>query len=329
MNLSRYRNSVLFVLLSFIWGSSFVAIETGLRSFPPVLFAALRYDVASVVMLAVVGELAARKDDYRWRPASRPEWLLVGIGGVFIFGLYLALIFTGQQYVTSGVAAVVLSLKPVVTPLFAVTLLPNERFGPLQIGGVLIALVGVIVVANPTSLGGGTVGVGLLFVAALVFAIASVLTQKIRTTLPTITQQTWMMVVGALFLHVTSAAIRGVPSVSPSPSALASLAYLALVASIAGYFVYFDLLERIGASEANLVNYVVPVVATLFGWLLLGEPITESTILGFLVIVAGFVLLKWATLKRGVVAARRPSRTLPGGSSPETVVVSGNVYYRH
>ncbi|WP_435153074.1 DMT family transporter [Haladaptatus sp. DFWS20] len=328
MNVARYRNTVLFVLLSLIWGSSFVAIETGLRAFPPVLFAALRYDVASAVMLAVVAGLGIRRDDFQWRPAMRTDWLLVVIGGVFIFGLYLALIFTGQQYVTSGVAAVVLSLKPVVTPLFAVTLLPNERFGRLQVAGVLIALLGVIVVANPTSLGGGTVGVGLLFVAALVFAVASVLTQKIGTTLPTLTQQAWMMVVGALFLHATSAVIRGVPSVSPTPSALVSLAYLAFVASVVGYFVYFDLLERIGASEANLVNYVVPVVATLFGWLLLGEPITDSTILGFLVIVAGFILLKWATLKRGVVAVRRPSRSVPGGSSSDTVVVSGNVYYR-
>ncbi|WP_233274750.1 DMT family transporter [Haladaptatus cibarius] len=328
MNLSRYRNSVLFVLLSVIWGSSFVAIEAGLRTFPPVLFAALRYDVASVVMLVVVVGLGIRRESYQWRPATRTDWLYVAIGGVFLFGFYLALVFTGQQYVTSGVSAVVLSLKPVVTPLFAVTLLPSERFGRFQIAGVVVALLGVVVVANPTSLGGGTVGVGLLFVAALVFAVASVLTQKIQTTLPVLTQQTWMMVVGAVFLHATSAAIRGVPSVSPSPTALVSLAYLAFVVSIVGYFVYFDLLEKIGASEANLVNYVVPVVATLFGWLLLGEPITENTILGFLVIVAGFVLLKWATLKRGVVAVRRPSRSLPGGSSSETVVVSGNVYYR-
>ncbi len=328
MNLSRHRNTILFVLLSLIWGSSFVAIETGLHTFPPVLFAALRYDIASAVMLAVVAGFGVRRDDFQWRPATRTDWSLVTIGGVFIFGLYLALVFTGQQYVTSGVAAVVLSLKPVVTPLFAVTLLPNERFGRLQFAGVVVALLGVIVVANLTSLGGGAIGVGLLFVAAVVFSLASVLTQRIPTTLPTLTQQAWMMTVGALFLHATSVAIRGVPSVSPSPTALASLAYLAFVVSLVGYVVYFDLLERIGASEANLVNYVVPAVATLFGWLLLGEPITENTVLGFLVIVAGFVLLKWATLKRGVVAARRPARSLPGSSSSETVVVSGNVYYR-
>ncbi|WP_458189808.1 DMT family transporter [Haladaptatus sp. NG-WS-4] len=328
MSISKYRNVALFSLLATIWGSSFVAIETGLRAFPPVLFAALRYDVASVVLLLVVAALGLRWDDFQWRPTTRTDWAHVSVGGVFIFGLYLALVFTGQQYVTSGVAAVVLSLKPVVTPLFALSLLPNERFDRLEVAGVLLALVGVVVVANPTSLGGTALGVGLLFVAALVFALASVLTQRIRTTIPTLTQQAWMMAVGALFLHATSAAIRGWPTVSFSPLALASLAYLAFVVSLAGYFIYFDLLERLGASEVNLVNYVVPVVATLFGWLLLGEPITDTTVLGFLVILAGFVLLKWGTLKRGVVAARRPSRTLPGASSSETVVVSGNVYYR-
>ncbi|WP_227376170.1 DMT family transporter [Haladaptatus halobius] len=330
MNLSRYRNAASFLLLAIIWGSSFVAIETGLRAFPPVLFAALRYDVASAVLLAVVVGLGFRRDDFQWRPTTRTDWANVAVGGVFLFGLYLALVFIGQQYVTSGVGSVVLSLKPVVTPLFALALLPNERLDALEIAGVLVALVGVVVVANPspTSLGGTAVGVGLLFAAAVVFALASVLTQRMWTTLPTLTQQAWMMVVGALFLHVTSGALRGWPTVSPSPMALASLVYLAFVASLAGYFIYFDLLGRVGANEVNLVNYVVPVVATLFGWLLLGEPITGNTILGFLVILAGFVLLKWAALKRGVVAARRPSRSLPGASSSETVVVAGNVYYR-
>ncbi|KZN23795.1 hypothetical protein A4G99_13135 [Haladaptatus sp. R4] len=324
---SRYRNSVLFALLAVIWGSSFVAIKSGLHAFPPVLFAAFRYDVAGAALLTVVVGLGLRNDDFQWRPTTRTDWTLVGIGGTFMFGAYLALLFTGQQYVTSGVGAVILSLKPVVTPLFALALLPNERFNALEVVGVLLALVGVVVVADPTSIGGSTVGIALLLVAALVFAFASVVTQRLRTTLPALTQQAWMMVVGALVLHATSAAIRGVPSVTFTRPALVSLAYLAFVASIGGYVIYFDLLERIGANEVNLVNYVVPVAATLFGWALLGEPITESTVSGFLVIVAGFVLLKWATLKRGVVAVQRPSRRIPQGGS-ETVVVSGNAYYR-
>ncbi len=324
----QYRNSVLFVLLAVIWGSSFVAIETGLHALPPVLFAAFRYDIAGAALLAVVAGLSVRNGDFQWRPRARNDWALVGIGGTFMFGAYLALIFTGQQYVTSGVGAVILSLKPVVTPLFALALLPNERFNALEIAGVLLALVGVLVVADPTSLGGSTVGIALLFVAALIFAFASVLTQRLQTTLPALTQQAWMMTIGAFVLHATSAAIRGVPSVSLTRTAIASVVYLAVVASIGGYLIYFDLLARLGANEVNLVNYVVPVAASLFGWLLLGEPITNATISGFLVIVAGFVLLKWATLKRGVVAAQRPSRTSPGVTSSETVVVSGNAYYR-
>ncbi|MCO8243991.1 MULTISPECIES: DMT family transporter [unclassified Haladaptatus] len=324
---SRYRNSMLFALLAVIWGSSFVAIKAGLHAFPPVLFAAFRYDVAGAALLTVVVGLGLRNDDFQWRPTTRTDWTLVGVGGTFMFGAYLALLFTGQQYVTSGVGAVILSLKPVVTPLFALALLPNERFNALEVVGVLLALVGVVVVADPTSLGGSTVGIALLLVAALVFAFASVVTQRLRTTLPALTQQAWMMVVGALVLHATSAAIRGWPSVSFTRPALVSLVYLAFVASIGGYVIYFDLLERVGANEVNLVNYAVPVAATLFGWALLGEPITDATVSGFLVIVAGFVLLKWATLKRGVVAAQRPSRRVPQGGS-ETVVVSGNVYYR-
>ncbi|RBI61898.1 EamA family transporter [halophilic archaeon] len=329
MNLSRYRNTALFALLALVWGTSFTAIETGLEAFPPILFAALRYDIASVAMFAYAGIVGLRRADYQWRPTTRADLRIVAVGGLLVFGLHFALLFVGQRYVTSGVAAVVLSLTPVVTPIFAFVLLPNERLAPVEALGVLLGFAGVVVIARPSpgALDGTLVGVGLLFGSAVAFALGAVLTQRMPTTLPTVPLQAWMMLVGAAVLHAMAAVVPTNTPVSPTPAALASLGYLALAASVGGFLVYFDLLERLGPNEVSLVNYVVPAVATFAGWLLLGESVAPQTMFGFLVILAGFVLLKSATLKRRVVALRRPARSIPESSDDDTVVVDKNAYY--
>jgi len=72
----------------------------------------------------------------------------------------------------------------------------------------------------------------------------------------------------------------------------AALAYLALAASAGGFLIYFDLLDRLGPIEINLVSYVAPVFAALAGFLFLGELIDLPTVAGFLVILTGFVLIK-------------------------------------
>ncbi|PSP81063.1 EamA family transporter, partial [Halobacteriales archaeon QH_8_68_33] len=77
--MSRYRNLALFLGLAAVWGSAFMAIKAGLSEFPPVLFAALRYDIAGVFMLAYA---AVRAD--RWLPADRRQWAAVGVGAALL-----------------------------------------------------------------------------------------------------------------------------------------------------------------------------------------------------------------------------------------------------
>ena len=88
----RFRNAILFTALAVAWGSAFTAIKTGLEFFPPVLFAAFRYDIAGVLMLGYAVYVTDR-----WIPRSRNEWVLVGIGGAFMIAAYHAFLFIGEQ----------------------------------------------------------------------------------------------------------------------------------------------------------------------------------------------------------------------------------------
>jgi len=304
---TNYRNAALFLALAAAWGSAFVAIKAGLDAgFEPVLFAAVRYDVAGVLMLAYAAYAA---DD--WLPRSRADWTVVGIAAVFLIAAYHAFLFVGEQQTTSAVAAVVVSLSPVLTTGFARAFLPSERLSLGGIGGLLLGLVGVVVLSNPEPsnlLGGSTVGVLLVFAASTCFALGGVLTQRVDDDLDVETMEAWAMVLGALLMHAASLARGETQTIPRSMDALYAIGYLSLVASAAGFLVYFELLERLGPIEINLVSYVAPVFAAVVGLLVLAEPITANTVAGFAVIFAGFCLLKRRALAaelRNVRAAWR------------------------
>ena len=105
--------------------------------------------------------------------------------------------------------------------------------------------------------------------------------------------EAWSMIVGAVLLHALSLALsESVSGVRWTNEGVLALAYLALVASAAGFLIYFDLLDRLGPIQINLVSYAAPVFAAITGWLLLDETITSSTVAGFGIVLLGFLLLK-------------------------------------
>jgi drug/metabolite transporter (DMT)-like permease len=303
---TRYRNVVLFCLLAAVWGSAFMAIKAGLADIPPVLFAAIRYDVAGVLMLGY----AAYATDHPL-PRGRDEWTVVVVGSALIIAGSHALLFVGEAdpAVTSAAAAVIVSLSPVLTTGFARALLPEERLTLLGTAGLVLGLVGVVVLSNPDPnnlLAGGAVAKLLIFGAAACFALGSVLTRRYDTEMPIETMEAWSMVGGALLMHLVSVGLgESFADAVWTTEAILAVAYLSVVASALGFLVYFDLLERLGPIEINLVSYVAPVFAALSGWLFLDEVPTVYTVVGFVVIFSGFVLLKRSALREELPRLRR------------------------
>lgn len=328
---SKYFDALLFAALALVWGSAFIAIKAGLGGVPPLLLGALRYDVAGGVLLGY-----ALLRSRAWRPRGTDQWTLVAVSGLFVIGLNVAFLFTGQQYVTSATGAIVLSTTPVLTPLFARVLL-GHRLGHVGVAGVLLGFLGVLVVAVPSgAIGGGALGVGLLFLAAVSFAFGSVLLTRLPASMPILPMQAWSMLLGAGFLHATSVALgeAGPLAVTWTPTLLVALAHLAVVAGAGGFLVYFSLLDRVGAVEVSLVNYAVPAVAAVVGWIALGESLSPTTVAGFGVIVLGFLLMKWDAVFPAVVdvqarRARGYAATnvylADGGSSRTDGGLSGDV----
>ncbi|MFB6284355.1 MAG: DMT family transporter [Halobacteria archaeon] len=292
----RYRHLILFTVLSAVWGAAFTVVKALLPEVNAVALAAFRYDVAGLLMLAYIF-----LGPYQWRPRGVRNWRLVSVGGVFFIAAHFSFLFTGQRYVTSAVAAVGTGTIPLITPALAVFLLDREGLDMVGWIGIISGFVGVVVIAGPEPgnlLNASTVGMAFILMSSVWFSLGAVLTRRYRTDLSTPTHMTWSMLVGAVLLHLYLLTVPGISAsaVEWSNSTVTGLIYLAVVAGAGGFLIYFYLLDEVGATEINLVDYVLPFFAALSGWILLGEGLRPATWLGF-----GFILLGFGLVKRHAI----------------------------
>jgi len=286
------RTLALFAAAAVLFGGTFVAAKAGLAYFPPLLFVALRFDIAAAVL---AGYAVLTTDREGLVPRTRGDAVGILATGVLSIGLANALLFVGQQYATSAVASIVFSLNPVLTPVFAAGLLADERLSARGATGLLLGLLGVGFVVSPdpaTLLGGGAVGKAILFAGAAAGALGAVFIRWADGGLSSTVRTAWGLPVAAALCHLLSlSAGESAAAVAWTPEALAALGYVGVFAGAVAYIAYFGLLDATGAIRANLVFYVVPVVSTIGGWALLGESVSALAIVGFLTVFAGFAVL--------------------------------------
>lgn len=285
------RTVALFVAASVFFGGTFVAAKAGLAYFPPLLFVALRFDIAAIGLVVFALATMPRADLV---PRTRGDVVGILATGVLAIGLANALLFVGQQSATSAVGAIIFSLNPILTPVFAALLLADERLSARGAVGMALGLVGVALVVNPdpAMLLSGGFGKLVIFAGAASGALGSVLIRWADGTLSSTARTAWGLPVAALLTHTLSLASgESAGAVVWSTEALLALGYVGVFAGAIAYIAYFGLIDTAGAIRANLLFYVVPVVATVGGWALLGETISALTVVGFLTIFAGFAVI--------------------------------------
>ena len=287
--MSRALDVSLFFVLATLWGLSFPAIAVGLEYLPPLFFAAVRYDVAAILLLAYA---AVAVDG--WRPTGQHNLAAIAGGGLFLVAGN-GLLFVGQQTVPSGVAAILQALVPIVTALWALLLL-GERLSMLGAAGVAVGFVGIGFVIQPEPgnvLAGDTVGRLIIVGQVVSVALGGVLVQRAGPTIDRVALTGWSMLLGAVVLHVLSLAAGEAPSAdATAATAVGSVVYLGVFSTAIAFLIYFTILDEHGAFEAALVAYLVPVVATVVGVFVLGESISPLSIVGFGLVAVGFALLK-------------------------------------
>ncbi len=263
-----------------MWASAFVGIRAGLLGYSPGGLALLRFLIASVCMFFIYLRFA-KKDPIPLR--DKIKLLMVGVIGI---GGYNIALNYGELSVQSGVASFVISQSPIVTLILAVIFL-KEHFKKIGIIGMAISVFGVFLISmGHTS--GFTFDKGFMFilVAMLIGGLYSVLQKPFLKHYHPIDVTTYIIYGGALSLVVfTPDLIRDLHHTSLS--ATLAVIYLAVFPASLGYVAWAYVLMHISASRAVSFLYFMPIIATILGWIWLGEIPAVLSIVGGLIALFG------------------------------------------
>jgi O-acetylserine/cysteine efflux transporter len=275
------RDTLLALAIVVVWGVNFMAIKWGVAEVPPLLLSALRYVVAVLPAIFFV---------------KRPQvalWILVAYGGfvgVGQFGLLFSAIRLGMP---AGLASLVLQLQSFITIGLAVLLL-RERPSPAQLGGALVALVGIVAIAVEKLEGAALVPLLMTVLAAGSWAIANVVV-KYAGKVDMFGFVVWSSLVPPMPLFLLSMSFEGPGAI---PFALAHLTWLGIgsllfvgwVSTDFGYGAWSKLLARYPASLVAPFTLLVPVIGLSAGWLVLGEKLSALDLMGSGLVFAGLLL---------------------------------------
>lgn len=294
---------LLALLVVVLWGVNFVVVETGLRSFPPFLFVALRYTLAVLPLVFLVP-----------RPRARPlHVLIVGLFlGVGQFGLLFVGMNTGMP---PGLSSLVLQCQAIFTVAFGFVAI-KERPTPHQLVGLLVAASGIVVIAVSRGLRTDLVPLLLVIGAAASWGAGNIATRIATRSAATPSaavdaQQRrrpgdragegfrlliWSSLVPPIPMFALSLGFEGTGAIGHALTSLSwtgvgALLYLVVLATLVGFGIWLSLLRRYPAAAVAPFSMLVPIVGITTAWLVYGERMTLAEAVGGVLVLLGLAVL--------------------------------------
>lgn len=289
------RNNRRLLIIAFtctylFWGSSFVANRYGVQMVHPAVLAGLRYLIAGSCLL---GFLLVRGESVRI--CRRDLGRVTGLG-LIMFTCNTVLLGYGSRVLPAGTTALVIATIPLFMALLECGVPGGTTMNAFGWVGTITGFLGLVilsgshlhasVVRRDTSL-----GFAALLLAALAWAIGSMLTRTAAFKASSLVCTSWQMLIGGVTNLLLGFGLGGFQSSQFTDKSVASIAYLALFGTLAGYTSYAYLLRNVKLSTAATYAYVNPVVAVLLGWLILGEALAAGEWIGLVLVLASVAIV--------------------------------------
>ncbi len=273
------RRWVVLILTIIFWGLAFTAIKYSVLFISPLSVAALRFGIAD--LLFAVNILFRRRIEWR----DIPKVFLLGLFGVTIYHISLN---TGEIYVSSGVASIIIALAPIFVLILSWAFL-KEEITPAKVMGTLIAFVGVAIISEPSS--ANLYGIALVLISTIAAAIYTTFGKSLMSKYDSITLTSNAMILGSVplypFLLISFSELLS----AGDTALLASVAFLGIFSTYLGYLGWYYFLETEEASRASVFLLAIPVVSLLAGYFLLNETLTIRTFVGSATVIVGIYLV--------------------------------------
>src|ERR1700686_2245182 len=300
---------IAWLILCGIWGSTWLFIKIGLADLPPFTFAGIRFVLAALILILLV---TLRR--VRW-PRTRSEWTLIAVVGVLQFALNYGLVFWGEQYISSGLAAVLQSIFPAFGLVIAHFYLPQERMTAARVFGVLLGVFGVAVIfSDQLSIAGemALLGSVALVLSAFFGSYGNVLVKVYAGKIDPQVLAAGQMVFGFVPLLAIGIATEGNPlHFHWTTVAVVSLLYLVVVGSVVAFALYYWLVRNMDVTNTMLIALVTPVVAVVLGMIVLHEKLNWRLLAGGACIISGLALIVFRKRHKSVSISEEEAELIP------------------
>lgn len=277
-----------------IWGSTYLGMRFAIETIPPFIMAGFRFLAAGVILYAVM----------RLRGAARPQpvhWRSTLIIGVLLVGGGPGLVGWSEQFIPSGLAALVIATVPMWIVLLDWLYSGHKNPGWQVIAGLLIGFIGLILLIDPFNFSGAEqgqtislIGVGGLLMAAFLWSNGSLYSRKAPLPDSPLLGTSMEMMLGGAFLLIISLIAgdwRGFDPAGVSMRSMLALLYLITFGSLVAFSAYIWLIRVTTPARATSYAYVNPIIAVILGWLLADEMMNGRMIIATTIIVGAVVLI--------------------------------------
>jgi len=283
--------SLVFAALCLVWGSTWLAIKIGLDFLPPFLFAGIRFVTATVALLILFRLLRARM------PKDRYSWEVMLFLGIFQVSLPYGLVFWGEEYISSGLSALLFATLAFFVVLCAHVLASDEKLTKLKGIGVLISFVGLVAIFWRDIAAASTLGTAYAFFGSLAVVgssasggLANVVAKRYASQIDPAANVLVQAVVGALVLLSAAALSERNAALRFTSIAIVAILYLGIVGSALAFVGLYWLLTKSSATNVSLFSFITPIIAVIFGWIILKETLDPNVGLGTVLILVGVYL---------------------------------------
>lgn len=287
-----------------IWGTTYLAIRVALESIPPALIGGIRYTIAGCVLIgwlrfgqSSAGSEGRRGGSEHWLPA-RASWPGLALIGTLLIAVGNGFVIWAEQWVPSGISAVVVASAPFWMSGFDAMAPGGERLDVRTIGGLCVGFAGIVLLVWPdlTASGGGRqflLAIIALELACVGWAAGSTYSKRYAAPQHAIGASAIQMLFGGIVMLVVATISGEWTRLTFTPRSAGAEIYLIVFGSLIGYSSYLYALEQLPVSTVSLYAYVNPVIAVVLGTLLLDEPFGWRVVGASAMVLVGIAIVRW------------------------------------
>lgn len=285
-----------FMTICIVWGTTYLAIAIAIETIPPLLLTGIRYTIAGLILMAIG---VVRREVF---PRDRKTLVNLAVIGFLMVGVGNLAVVWAEQWVPSGMAALLVATAPFWMAIVEAFRTGGERTDLRTTVGMTIGFAGVGLLVTPGSAGGSfssefILGALAIQIGAICWQIGTVRGKYNLKGVPLLASASLQMLFGGLIVLLGGFAVGEAQRFHMNVRTFSALAYLTLIGSVLAYSAYVYALAHMRTTKMSIYAYINPVVAVILGWLILDEQLTWISVLAMVVILVAVALVQTAGQK--------------------------------